>query len=56
MATLYYDNDIDDSPLRESQIADMDKMAERIRQRSLDPASPPEYPRHIEKFRVINLR
>ncbi len=39
-----------------SQIADMDKMAERIRQRSLDPASPPEYPRHIEKFRVINLR
>ena len=39
-----------------SQIADMDKMAERIRHRSLDPASPPEYPRHIEKFRVINLR
>ena len=39
-----------------SQISDMDKMAERIRERSLDPDSPPEYPRHIEKFRVINLR
>ena len=39
-----------------SQISDMDKMAERLRERSLDPGSPPEYPRHIEKFRVINLR
>ena len=39
-----------------SQIEDMDKMAERIRERSLDPGSPPEYPRRIEKFRVINLR
>ena len=39
-----------------SQISDMDKMADRIRERSLDPGSPPEYPRRIEKFRVINLR
>lgn len=39
-----------------SQISDMDAMAKRIRERSLDPNSPPEYPRHIEKFRVINLR
>jgi LmbE family N-acetylglucosaminyl deacetylase len=39
-----------------SQIADMEAMAKRIRERSLDPNSPPEYPRHIEKFRVINLR
>ncbi len=39
-----------------SQISDMDKMAERIRERSLDPAAPPEYPRRIEKFRIINLR
>ena len=38
-----------------SQITDMDKMAQRIRERSLDPNSPPEYPRRIEKFRVINL-
>ena len=38
-----------------SQIADMDKMAERIRERSIDPDSPPEYPRHIERFRIIKL-
>ena len=38
-----------------SQISDMDKMAERIRERSLDPNSPPEYPRRIEKFRVITM-
>ena len=38
-----------------SQISDMDKMAERIRERSLDPNSPPEYPRRIEKFRVIKM-
>ena len=39
-----------------SQIADMDKMAQRLRERSLDPNSPPEYPRRIEKFRVITMR
>jgi len=39
-----------------SQISDMEGMAKRIRERSIDPESPPEYQRHIEKFRVINLR
>jgi LmbE family N-acetylglucosaminyl deacetylase len=39
-----------------TQIADMDKMAENIRKRSLDPNSPPEYPRRIERFHVINMR
>ena len=39
-----------------SQISDMEKMAEHLRERSLDPNSPPEYPRWIEKFRVITLR
>ncbi len=39
-----------------SQISDMDKMAERLRERSLDPGSPPEYPRRIEKFRVLTMR
>ncbi|MCY4464895.1 MAG: PIG-L family deacetylase [Chloroflexi bacterium] len=39
-----------------SQISDMDKMAERIRERSLDPSAPAEYPRRIERFRVINMR
>lgn len=38
-----------------SQIADMDALAERIKTRSLDPSAPPEYPRHVEKFRVIQL-
>ena len=38
-----------------SQISDMDKMAARIRERSLDPNSPREYPRRIEKFHVIKL-
>ncbi|MCY3779879.1 MAG: PIG-L family deacetylase [Chloroflexi bacterium] len=39
-----------------SQISDMEKMAEHIRERSLDPNSPPEYPRRVEKFRVITMR
>jgi LmbE family N-acetylglucosaminyl deacetylase len=39
-----------------SQISDMEGMANRIRERSLDPDSPPEYPRHIERFHVIKLR
>lgn len=39
-----------------TQISDMEGMATRIRERSLDSDAPPEYPRHIEKFRVIKLR
>lgn len=39
-----------------TQISDMDKMAENIRKRSLDPNSPPQYPRRIERFHVINMR
>jgi LmbE family N-acetylglucosaminyl deacetylase len=38
-----------------SQISDMEQLAKRIRERTLDPDAPPEYPRHIEKFRVISL-
>lgn len=38
-----------------SQIADMEAMAQRIRERTLDPNAPREYPRHIERFRVITL-
>jgi len=38
-----------------SQIKEPEKLYERIFQRSLDPDSPPEYPRHIERFRVIQL-
>ena len=39
-----------------SQIKDMEAMAQRIRERYVDPESPPEYPRYIERFRVIQLR
>ncbi|MEM9951973.1 MAG: PIG-L family deacetylase [Chloroflexota bacterium] len=38
-----------------SQIKDPEKLYERIYERSLDPDAPPEYPRNIERFRVIQL-
>ncbi|HRF96569.1 MAG TPA: PIG-L family deacetylase [Aggregatilineales bacterium] len=38
-----------------SQIADMEGMATRVRERSLDPQSPPDAPRHIERYRVFTL-
>jgi LmbE family N-acetylglucosaminyl deacetylase len=38
-----------------SQIAEPEKLHERITERSLDPGAPKEYPRHIERFRVIHL-
>jgi len=38
-----------------SQISDMEAMATRIRERTLDTDSPPEYPRHVERFHVIKL-
>jgi len=38
-----------------SQIGNPEKLAERIRERTLDKDAPPEYPRHVEKFRLIKL-
>lgn len=38
-----------------SQIKEPDALYKRIFERSLDPDSPPEYPRNIERFRVIQL-
>lgn len=38
-----------------SQIKDPDALYKRIFERSLDSDSPPEYPRNIERFRVIQL-
>lgn len=38
-----------------SQIADMEAMAARIRQRTLDPTAPEDQPRYIEQFHVITL-
>jgi LmbE family N-acetylglucosaminyl deacetylase len=38
-----------------SQIKDMDALAERIRERGLDPRAPVDFPRYVENFRVITL-
>ncbi len=38
-----------------SQIADMEAMAERLREWKRDPQSPDDAPRHIESFKVIQL-
>jgi LmbE family N-acetylglucosaminyl deacetylase len=38
-----------------SQIKDMESMAERVRERSLDPRAPSDSPRYVENFRVITL-
>lgn len=53
--TAYVETKI--AALREhkSQIKDMDAMAERIRERTLDPRAPVDAPRHIEQFRVFTL-
>lgn len=39
-----------------SQVKEPEKLLDRLKERSLDPESSPEYPRHIERFRVIQLR
>lgn len=39
-----------------SQIGEPDKLYDRIFERSLDPDAPKEYPRNIERFRMIQLR
>lgn len=38
-----------------SQIKEPEKLYERIFERSLDPLAPPDYPRNIERFRMIQL-
>lgn len=38
-----------------TQIKEPEKLHDRIFERSLDPNAPPEYPRNIERFRVIQL-
>jgi len=53
--TDYIETQIDALREHKSQISDMDGMAERIRSRNIDPQSPPDAPRNIERFRVITL-
>src|SRR4030042_286229 len=38
-----------------SQIPDQAGLEARIRERLLDPASPPDAPRYVERFRLIDL-
>lgn len=38
-----------------SQIKEPEKLYNRIFERSLDPLAPPDYPRNVERFRVIQL-
>ncbi len=40
----------------QSQIPDFVEMETRLRERMLDPESPPDYPRYVEDFRLIQLR
>ena len=53
--TAYIETKIDALRAHKSQIKDIDAVAARIRERTLDPSSPSEYPRHIESFFVITL-
>jgi LmbE family N-acetylglucosaminyl deacetylase len=39
-----------------SQIEDIDAVAERLRNRMLDPQSPPDAPRYVERFVYIRIR
>ncbi|NIS82822.1 MAG: PIG-L family deacetylase [Anaerolineales bacterium] len=39
-----------------SQISDMDGLDKSVRERMLDPNSPPDMPRYIERFKRIDLR
>ncbi len=53
--TEYIETKINALREHKSQIKDMDAMAARIRERTLDPGAPGEYPRHVESFFVITL-
>ena len=53
--TDYIDTQVKALLEHKSQIKDPDKLYERISTRKLDPTAPPEYPRNIESFRVIQL-
>lgn len=53
--TDYVETKINALREHKSQIKDMDGLAERIRERTLDPNAPEDAPRHIENFRVFKL-
>lgn len=53
--TDYIEKKIDALREHKSQIKDMDSLAQRIRERNLDPESPEEHPRYVDWFRVIQF-
>lgn len=53
--TDYIDRKIASLRHHASQIADMEAVEKRVRERSIDPESPRDGPRHVEYFRVIQL-
>lgn len=53
--TQHIDKKIEALREHKSQILDMEAMARRIYERTLDPESPADFPRHVEYFRVITL-
>lgn len=53
--TGYVETKVEALRQHKSQIKDMEMMAERVRQRNLDPESPEEYPRYVDWFRVIQF-
>jgi len=54
--TGFFENKIRALTEHKSQIKDPDELAERLRDRMLDPTSPPEAPRYVERFKYIKLR
>ncbi|MGB2895438.1 MAG: PIG-L deacetylase family protein [Anaerolineales bacterium] len=54
--TEYFNQKVAALSKHQSQIKDIPALEERMRKRMLDPESPPDDPRYIEKFRRIVLR
>jgi LmbE family N-acetylglucosaminyl deacetylase len=53
--TAYVERKIEALRMHVSQIPDPDEMAQRVRDRMLDPASPPDAPRFVERFMRLDL-
>jgi LmbE family N-acetylglucosaminyl deacetylase len=53
--TPYVDRKIEALRMHASQIRDPEAMAVRVRERMLDPTSPPEAPRYVERFMRLDL-
>ncbi len=54
--TAYFDRKIGALRHHKSQIEDVEDLARRLRERMLDPESPPDNPRYIERFKRLDLR